>query len=226
MRTVVEVQTILDACDRLRDRFLFALLYDSGTRIGEALGMRHADLAAAERAVKVRPRINDNGARFKSQTPRTIPVSAELIRLSADYLHSEYGDLDSDYLFVNLWAEPRGHALTYSAVYDLVSGSPSTRTGIGTPRRRCGCRVLPHGDDCFSFLRLLSASDREKDIEILVRRHQLTVLQRQVNKPAFTQEDRFVLAGLLHRLPHIQQAGHRESVVRDGRRGQQLRRCR
>ncbi|MGP3915077.1 hypothetical protein [Nonomuraea sp. 10N515B] len=39
MLTVVEVQTILDACDRLRDRFLFAILYDSGIRIGEALGM-------------------------------------------------------------------------------------------------------------------------------------------------------------------------------------------
>jgi integrase/recombinase XerD len=28
--TVSEVQTILDACERLRDRFLFALLYDTG----------------------------------------------------------------------------------------------------------------------------------------------------------------------------------------------------
>ncbi|MFI6603694.1 hypothetical protein ACIBHX_46320 [Nonomuraea sp. NPDC050536] len=53
----------------------------------------------------------------------------------------------------------------------------------------------------FSFLRLLSARDRDKDIEILVLRHQSTVLQRQVNKPAFTREDRFLLAGLLHRLP-------------------------
>ncbi|MEV4225277.1 tyrosine-type recombinase/integrase [Nonomuraea sp. NPDC049725] len=87
--TVVEVQTILDACDRLRDRFLFALLYDSGIRIGEALGMRHEDLAAAEREVTVQPRVNDNGARSKSKTPRTIPVSAELIRLYADYLHGE-----------------------------------------------------------------------------------------------------------------------------------------
>lgn len=34
--TVVEVRTILDACDRLRDRFLFALLYESGIRIAEA----------------------------------------------------------------------------------------------------------------------------------------------------------------------------------------------
>ncbi|QIY76805.2 integrase core domain-containing protein [Streptomyces sp. RLB1-33] len=44
-------------------------------------------------------------------------------------------------------------------------------------------------------------SDRDKDIEILALRHQLLVLQRQVRKPAFTDTDRAVLAGLLHRLP-------------------------
>ncbi|MBB5076325.1 hypothetical protein [Nonomuraea endophytica] len=53
----------------------------------------------------------------------------------------------------------------------------------------------------FSLLRLLSTSDRAKDIEILVLRHQLTVPQRTVTKPVFTREDRFLLAGLLHRLP-------------------------
>jgi transposase InsO family protein len=53
----------------------------------------------------------------------------------------------------------------------------------------------------FAFLRLLSGSDRDKEIEILVLRHQLTILQRQVAKPVFTSGDRFVLAGLLGRLP-------------------------
>jgi integrase len=28
--TVAEMQAVLDACDRLRDRFLFALLYETG----------------------------------------------------------------------------------------------------------------------------------------------------------------------------------------------------
>lgn len=115
-----EVQTLLDACDRLRDRFLFALLYDTGMRIGEALGLRHRDIAAAERQVTVCRRDNDNRARAKSVVARTVPVNAELIRLYADYLHAEYGDLDSDYVFVNLWGRPQGHPLTYSAVYDLV----------------------------------------------------------------------------------------------------------
>ena len=39
--TAGEVQADLDGCERLRDRLLFALLYDTGMRIGEALGLRH-----------------------------------------------------------------------------------------------------------------------------------------------------------------------------------------
>ena len=42
--TAKQVQTILDACEHLRDRLLFALLLDTGVRIGEALGLRHEDL--------------------------------------------------------------------------------------------------------------------------------------------------------------------------------------
>ena len=54
---------------------MFAFLWDSGIRIGEALGLRHEDLAAAERELTVVPRVNDNRARAKSAQPRTIPVS-------------------------------------------------------------------------------------------------------------------------------------------------------
>jgi site-specific recombinase XerD len=127
--TTAEMQAILDACDHLRDRFLFALLHETGMRIGEALGLRHADIAAAKREVTVVPRNNANRARSKSREHRTIPVSAELLRLWSDYLHAEYGDLDSDYVFVNLFAEPRGQALSYPAVYDLVLRL-RRRTGI------------------------------------------------------------------------------------------------
>jgi integrase/recombinase XerD len=129
-----QVQAILDGCGRLRDRLLFAVLYDTGMRIGEALGLRHNDIAAAGHEVTVRRRDNANGARAKSQTVRTIPVSSELIRLFADYLHTEYGDLDSDYVFVNLWGRPHGHPLTYAAVYDLVRRL----------RRRTGIDFDPH----------------------------------------------------------------------------------
>ncbi len=132
--TAGEAQTILDACEHLRDRLLFAALLDTGMRIGEALGLRHEDIAIAERQVTVMPRHNDNRARAKAGRSRTIPASAELIRLYADYLAGEYGALDSDYVFVNLWGRPYGHPLSYPAVYDLVARL----------RRRIGIGFGPH----------------------------------------------------------------------------------
>ncbi|HZE16803.1 MAG TPA: tyrosine-type recombinase/integrase [Mycobacterium sp.] len=60
IRTAQQVQTILDACDHLRDRLLFALLLDTGVRIGEALGLPHEDLDIAGRLLTVRPRSNEN----------------------------------------------------------------------------------------------------------------------------------------------------------------------
>jgi integrase/recombinase XerD len=117
--TVAETQAILDACTRLRDRFFFALMHEAGYRAGEVLGLRHEDIAAAECEVSIVPRENANGARAKSGA-RTVPVAPELIRLYADYLHEEYGGIDSDYVFVNIWAEPKGQAWSYPAVYDLV----------------------------------------------------------------------------------------------------------
>ena len=132
--TAGEMQAILDACGHLRDRLLFALLWDCGLRVGEALGLRHEDIMAAERTVAVVPRINDNGARSKSGQQRTVPVSDQVIRLYGDYLFTEYGDLDSDHVFVNLFARPRGQAWTYAAVYDLVLRL----------RRRTGVSFDPH----------------------------------------------------------------------------------
>jgi integrase/recombinase XerD len=132
--TVAEAQAILDACEHLRDRFLFALLWDSGARIGEVLGLHHEDISAADCEVTIVARVNDNRARSKSREQRTVPVSAQIVRLWGDYLHCEYGELDSDYVFVNLFAEPRGRALSYPAVYDLVRRL----------RRRTGIDFDPH----------------------------------------------------------------------------------
>jgi putative transposase len=52
----------------------------------------------------------------------------------------------------------------------------------------------------FAFIRLLPMSDTNKDIEILTLRHQIVVLQRQIDKPRLTPPDRAFLAALLHRL--------------------------
>src|SRR6266702_7075200 len=125
---VAEEQAILDACTRLRDRFFFAVLHETGCRAGEVLGLRHEDIAAAECEISIVPRENANGARAKSGG-RTVPAGPDLIRLYAGYLHEEYGGIDSDHVFVNIWAEPKGQAWSYQAAYDLVLRLRA-RTGI------------------------------------------------------------------------------------------------
>ncbi|WP_369362587.1 integrase core domain-containing protein [Streptomyces sp. CG4] len=56
--------------------------------------------------------------------------------------------------------------------------------------------------NAFAMLRLLPMSDRDKDVEILVLRHQIAMLERQLggSRPRFEPGDRAFLAALLHRL--------------------------
>jgi hypothetical protein len=57
--------------------------------------------------------------------------------------------------------------------------------------------------NAFALLRLLAMRDHDKDLEILVLRHQITAPQRQLNprKVRFAPADRAFLAALLHCLP-------------------------
>jgi hypothetical protein len=48
---------------------------------------------------------------------------------------------------------------------------------------------------------LVGRADRAKDVEIVVLRHQLAVLRRQVTRPDLTSGDRMVLAALSRLLP-------------------------
>jgi integrase/recombinase XerD len=132
--TVAQVQAVLDAQRRLRDRFLFALLFGTGMRVGQALGLRHEDFVGHERRVELVPReTNANGARGKNGRG-SIPVTTELVRCYSDYMHEEYGELDSDYVFLNLWGGRVGHPMSYATVDDLVR-----RT-----RARVGFHFTPH----------------------------------------------------------------------------------
>ena len=99
-----QVAAVIDCQGRLRDRFLFALLASTGMRIGQALGLRHEDVVAWERRIVIRAREDaPRRARSKGGAEGGVPVPAELMRLWNDYMHEEYRDLDSDFVFVNLW---------------------------------------------------------------------------------------------------------------------------
>ncbi|MFE4629461.1 tyrosine-type recombinase/integrase [Streptomyces mirabilis] len=74
--TDAEVQKILDACERLRDRLLMALMFETGCRIGQALGLRHEDINTDRRTLTLRPREdNANRATTAARRPSALTTS-------------------------------------------------------------------------------------------------------------------------------------------------------
>jgi integrase len=136
--TADQIGSVLETVSRLRDRLLVAMLAETGVRIGEALGLRREDMHLLSSSstlgcqtvgphVHVRRRVNANGALAKCRFARTIPVTAELVELYAEY-QGERTSVDRvgdcDFAFVNLYRPPIGGPLRYYNVkkmFDRVS---------------------------------------------------------------------------------------------------------
>jgi integrase/recombinase XerD len=63
----------------LRDRLLLCLLRDTGMRIGQVFGLRHADMVSWDNLIRIVPRNNANQARTKSTEERVVDVFPSLI---------------------------------------------------------------------------------------------------------------------------------------------------
>ncbi|WP_433503211.1 tyrosine-type recombinase/integrase [Pseudonocardia halophobica] len=147
-----QVQAVLDGCavldpatgfwrGNLRDRLVFAMLAETGMRLGEVLGLRISDFVMGRGGtpfVEVVPRAdNPNGARVKMMRPRRVYVGADLERLFVDYLAElacradELGVVlcPDGPLLVNLTREPLLGMLGEGTVRDKVEAL--RRRGIG-----------------------------------------------------------------------------------------------
>lgn len=132
--TSVQIQQLLDSCTHIRDRFLLSLLFSTGLRIGQTLGLKHQDISVEDGTIEIVPRSdNPNGARAKTRTSHTIPVEKEILELYTDYLVDELGALEvealPDFVFVNLFEGEVGRPMTYAAVVSLVKRLIK-RTGV------------------------------------------------------------------------------------------------
>ncbi|MCX5152397.1 helix-turn-helix domain-containing protein, partial [Streptomyces sp. NBC_00320] len=133
--------TVGEWAGNLRDRLLFALLAETGMRLGEALGLRICDFVMGRGStpyVEIVPREdNTNGARVKMMRPRRVYVGCDLERLFADYLThlacqaAVFGiEVDADSpLLVNLERPPLLAALREGTVRDKVSALRKKRIG-------------------------------------------------------------------------------------------------
>lgn len=135
--TAEQVQTLIAACGQKRDQFLLALLYQTGMRIGQALGLRLVDMEGEHHRIRIVPRDdNANGMRAKTDTEYVVHISDGLLSYYDDYLIQEYPDIDiesniENYVFVVLKGDSSGQPLTYPAVVSLFNRL-SNKTGIKT----------------------------------------------------------------------------------------------
>ena len=137
--TTEEVEQLVKACKRTRDKFLLCLLHESGMRIGQALGLRHEDIHSWDNVIKIIPRDdNINGARAKSMNSNSLDISKNLMSLYSEYLEKEFmeilDDNFSDYVFVNLWDGCIGKPMSYNNVLDLFNRL----------KRKTGISITPH----------------------------------------------------------------------------------
>lgn len=111
----------------VRYRLLWALLADTGMRIGEALGLQHRDWAAGRggtAAVTIADRSNPHGVAAKSG-PRVVHVGSRLDRLYSDYVwwlcdrgaDQEIEDWNSSYVFCNISRGQRWAPLRLESIY-------------------------------------------------------------------------------------------------------------
>jgi site-specific recombinase XerD len=98
-----QVETLVNACHRLRDKLIILMLNGTGIRKGELLGLKHEDIGDyGESFLRIVRRINPNGVKAKGRE-RVIPVVPEMLQIYNDYLIYEYPEVESDYVFVNIW---------------------------------------------------------------------------------------------------------------------------
>jgi site-specific recombinase XerD len=134
-----EVDALLAACRRLRDRAMFQAMVLGGLRRCEVLGLRLGDLDAARRQVFI--------VEGKGGHQRRIPISARFFITVGDYLRLERPDeAATDRVFVVLKGQRRGQPLSDEGLKQVFV-SARERAGL----RRITCHQLRH--TCFTRLR-------------------------------------------------------------------------
>lgn len=127
-----QIETLVNACENIRDQLLLTLLYESSLRIGECLALWIEDGDVDGRKIHVRDRGElANDAEIKTEACcRSVDVSDDLINQILDYLVIVHTDeVETNHLFVKLRGLRAGKPLEYADVNDLFQRLKA-KTGI------------------------------------------------------------------------------------------------
>ena len=140
------------ACSNRRDKLILALMFETGLRIGEVLGLHIEDCKPQDKSIYIKHRENlPNNARVKNHSEGVAFMPDYVVDLMIDYLTEDILNIQNDILFVNLYRGKIGEAMEVNTIEDLlVRLSKKTgldihphmfRHGFGTERRRAGTDI-------------------------------------------------------------------------------------
>jgi integrase/recombinase XerD len=134
-----EVNALIGALRRWRDRAMLEAMVLGGLRACEVIGLRLEDLRPVERRVFI--------ADGKGGHQRLVPISARFFASVARYLDAERPpDASTDRVFVVLKGRPRGQALSIDGLEEIVRAAKA-RAGLD----HATCHELRH--TCLTRLR-------------------------------------------------------------------------
>ena len=125
MEALLDSSIFPNSWSGLRDRLMMTLLYETGMRQDELIGLRHADVQVSRRTIKVLG---------KGAKERLIPVSDSLLDLAEEYMRNRPGS--SEFLVVT----DGGRELYPSFVYRRVNHYITETSSLS----KCSPHVIRH----------------------------------------------------------------------------------
>lgn len=130
-----EFEILVNKCNYIRDKLLLSLLFESGLRLGEALGLRKSDFIIWDNKIKVVSRDNtENLVSVKNKSEGEIIIPKYVVQLYCEYLAYEYIENKNEYIFVNLKGDNKGKAMKPITIQKLFYRLS----------QECNIKVTPH----------------------------------------------------------------------------------
>lgn len=132
-----EIGTLIRACNNLRDKFLLALLYETGIRIGEALSLWIEDFDISDMVIDLQDRGElENNAEIKTvSSPRRIDISQNLADMFMEYIAEYHTDeVETNHIFIKLSGSNKYKSMNYTDTDNLFR----------TLKKKTDIYVTPH----------------------------------------------------------------------------------